>query len=81
MRVPKIASRLSGRGEESDHPANQHFFAAEVSTGVCTVSHESHVSHAYAPAPPGRFISSAPRPTASACEGLGGVIIDISYLR
>ena len=30
---------------------------------------------------PGGINSSAPRPTASACEGLGGVIIDISYLR
>jgi hypothetical protein len=29
--------------EGSNQPANRHRFAAEVCTGVCTASHESHV--------------------------------------
>jgi hypothetical protein len=38
--------------EDSDRPANRHVFALEVSTKGCTASHESHVSHAYAPLHP-----------------------------
>jgi hypothetical protein len=43
-----VSSRRSMAREGSKLPANRHLFAAAVCTGVCTVLHESHVSHAYA---------------------------------
>ena len=47
---PSIHAGFSDRTSEwpregSEGPANPHVFAGGVSTGVCTASHESHVSH------------------------------------
>jgi hypothetical protein len=45
MRVPTIPHNLSGPGRDQTSLQIGHVLVAEVRTGVCTVSHESHASH------------------------------------